>query len=155
MPVYNDTSRLTGFVKVMRDSTDRRRAEEERQQLLQREQNARREAEERAAELARVNAELQQFAYAASHDLQEPWRMVTSYSQLLNKNISGTLAQDAQMCLQFIVDGADRMHQLLQGLREYVVAGREQPRRAGRSIPTRYCVRPCTTCLHSSRKRAR
>lgn len=125
MPVYNEMSRLTGFVKVLRDFTDHRKAEEDRQELLHLERAARFEAEQRNIELARANAELQQFAYAVSHDLQEPLRMLTSYSQLLAKNWNGELGGETEACLQFIVEGADRMRQLLQGLREYVEAGRD------------------------------
>jgi len=69
-------------------------------------------------ELRRSNEDLEQFAAIASHDLQEPLRMVTSYLQLLQKR-AGRLAPDAEECIGFAVDGARRMRQLLDGLLSY------------------------------------
>ena len=87
----------------------------------------RRRAEEalrqQAGELERSNSELRQLTYAASHDLQEPLRMVSSYTQLLAKRYDGKLDSDADDFISFALEGVDRMKALVDGLGAYSRVG--------------------------------
>jgi PAS domain S-box-containing protein len=94
---------------AIRDITARRKGEAE---LL-----------EKVQELNRSNEELQQFAYLASHDLQEPLRMVASYTALLARRYKGKLDSDADDFIAFAVEGASRMERLIQDLLAYSRVG--------------------------------
>ena len=112
-PVRDDSGRITGASKVARDISERVRHEA----VLQ----------EANAALRRANEDLQQFAYSASHDLQEPLRMVAAYSELLQKRFGGQLGPTGDEYLRHTFQGAVRMEALLRDLRAYTQASMIEP----------------------------
>uniref|UniRef100_B8HLZ2 histidine kinase n=1 Tax=Cyanothece sp. (strain PCC 7425 / ATCC 29141) TaxID=395961 RepID=B8HLZ2_CYAP4 len=110
VPEQENDRTIISVMTIGRDVTRLKQAEEAAQKL--------------AEELKRSNQELEQFAYVASHDLQEPLRAITSFTQLLAKRYRGQLDAKAETYIEFIVDGATRMQQLIKDLLTYSRAGR-------------------------------
>ncbi|QRV17724.1 PAS domain-containing protein (plasmid) [Haloterrigena salifodinae] len=105
VPMLDEDGEIVEWVGMASDITDRKEYE--------------RELEQTNAQLKRSNQELKRFAHAASHDLQEPLRMVSSYLQLLEQRYGDDLDADATEFIEFAVDGADRMRAMVDALLEY------------------------------------
>lgn len=93
------------FVGITKDISERKNAEKEREALIN--------------DLKRSNKELQQFAYVASHDLQEPLRTIASFTELIERRYRGQLDKDADEFIEFIVDGTNRMQAMIKDLLQY------------------------------------
>ncbi|MGB8116327.1 MAG: PAS domain S-box protein [Candidatus Sulfotelmatobacter sp.] len=118
-PIKDAHGMIIGASNIARDITERKRAET--QLAAQAEELAR-----QADELARSNADLEQFAYVASHDLQEPLRMVAAYTQLLSERYSGKLDENADKFIGYAREGAMRMQVLIQDLLAFSRVGRKE-----------------------------
>ena len=113
--IVNKDGVLVGFLGIARDVSELKRG----QAIL----------EQTATELKRSNEDLEQFAYVASHDLQEPLRMIASYLQLLERRYKGRLEAEADQYIDFAVSGATRMQTLIRDLLTYsrIGAHRKDP----------------------------
>lgn len=129
---FDPQGRLVSGFGTTQDITARKQMEEEREQLLR--------------QLMKSNKELEQFAYVASHDLQEPLRMVASFTRLLERRYKDRLDQDAREFIHYAVDGALRMQTLIDDLLAYSRVGA----RDIRFVPTD-CNHPLNQALSNLR----
>lgn len=104
-PVMDEKGNLLSCCALVYNITDRKKSDQQMLQLTE--------------DLKRSNQELEQFAYVASHDLQEPLRAVTSYTQLLAQRYQGNLDEKVDKYINYIVDGTTRMQQLINDLLAY------------------------------------
>jgi len=109
VPIFDGRGAIAGAITSWRDISDLKEAQESLQQL--------------AAELQRSNRDLEQFAYIASHDLQEPLRMVGGFVQLFRRKYEGLVDEQADRYIGFIAEGTNRMQHLIDGLLAYSRAG--------------------------------
>src|ERR1700681_454351 len=105
--IYDDAGAVIGFVKILSDETARKQLQDS---------------------LSESNAALEQFAYVASHDLQEPLRTMSAFGQLLTKQYEGKLDSEADKFLAFIMDASQRMSDLVRDLLDYARAATEEDR---------------------------
>jgi len=130
---YIDYDGQPAILSTARDITERKEAA--------------RQIEQYAADLARSNKELEQFAYVVSHDLQEPARMVKGYVELLNQRYQNQLDAQADIFLHYAVDGAERMQEMIQALLD--LSRIETHAQTFAPIDTEALVKRTLTMLHT------
>ena len=114
---FDPLGKPVGLYGTMQDITDRKHAETKLHELNT-------NLEIKAKELAISNLDLEQFAYVASHDLQEPLRMVTSFLQLLEKKYGAIIDDKGKEYIRYAVDGSTRMRQIILDLLEFSRLGK-------------------------------
>lgn len=112
-PVRDETGRIIGASKVARDITDQKLAEKA---LI-----------DQAEQLARSNADLQNFAYIASHDLQEPLRTIAAFTEILRRRYAGKFDPEADQYIDLVIAAATRMAALIRDIRTYSQILRDEP----------------------------
>ena len=126
--IVSKSGALVGFLGIARDITELKRQQESLEQLT--------------VELKRSNEDLEQFAYVASHDLQEPLRMIASYLQLIERRYKGKLDGQADQFIEFAVNGATRMQTLIRDLLTYSRIGvhRKDPKPVDVSATVKFAL---------------
>ncbi|HEY1921335.1 MAG TPA: PAS domain S-box protein [Tepidisphaeraceae bacterium] len=112
-PIRAESGAIDSYIGIITDITALKESEET--------------LSHQSEELRRSNRELEQFAYIASHDLQEPLRMVSSYTQLLDRRYRGKLGSDADEFIAYAVEGATRMRSLIDDVLDFAKVSREAP----------------------------
>ncbi|CAN5828471.1 hypothetical protein BH24BAC1_BH24BAC1_32400 [soil metagenome] len=110
--LHNEKNEVIGFTKVTRDLTERKLAEDNLRQHLR--------------QLEFQNRELEQFAYVASHDLQEPLRTISSFVELLEESFRGKLDEESDRHFRYVLEASDRVRELIRALLDYSRLGRER-----------------------------
>ncbi len=117
-PIRNGRGRLTGFAKVTRDLTERRRKEEELHALVQR-------LEERTSQLEEANAELDGFSYSVSHDLRAPLRAIDGFARVLLEDHAPRLDDDGKRVAHVICKNSQKIGKLIDDLLRFARLGRQ------------------------------
>jgi PAS domain S-box-containing protein len=118
-PIRDATGALTGFAKVTRDLTERRRAEEALRTLIER-------LEERTRQLENANSELDGFTYSVSHDLRAPLRAIDGFARVLLEDHAPQLDQDAKRVVDIICKNTQKMGRLIDDLLSFARLGRQE-----------------------------
>ncbi len=119
MPVYDDNKQIIGLLGIGRDITERKLAEQKLEAVNK-------ELQKYVQQLLISNAELEQFAYVASHDLQEPLRMITSFLSQIERKYKDVIDEKGKQYIFFAVDGAKRMRQIILDLLEFSRVGKAE-----------------------------
>lgn len=120
VPRYTPAGSFAGYIGSCIDISDMKEAH---QALEQMNEGLEQRVKDRTVELQRSNDELQQFAYAASHDLQAPLRAIVGYTQLIKQRWAGKLDADTDEFIEYVVDGGKRMQNMINDLLSYSRAG--------------------------------